>query len=114
MAALVFFVLHFNVPSPTAISTLSLHNALPICQTGVAGHLKIGDRASVGAQSGVMHDIPAGEKWLWSPAVPDRYAKRQILAIDRKSTRLNSSHRCISYAVFCLKKKKHRCTSTRE
>src|SRR5437764_4860202 len=28
--------------------------------------------------------------------------------IDRKSTRLNSSHRCISYAVFCLKKKKHR------
>src|SRR5437879_7143585 len=27
--------------------------------------------------------------------------------IDRKSTRLNSSHRCISYAVFCLKKKKH-------
>src|SRR5437762_8794267 len=27
---------------------------------------------------------------------------------DRKSTRLNSSHRCISYAVFCLKKKKHR------
>src|SRR5437879_7581459 len=26
---------------------------------------------------------------------------------DRKSTRLNSSHRCISYAVFCLKKKKH-------
>src|SRR5437762_11049545 len=28
------------------------------------------------------------------------------IAIDRKSTRLNSSHRCISYAVFCLKKKK--------
>src|SRR5437762_9533360 len=28
-------------------------------------------------------------------------------AADRKSTRLNSSHRCISYAVFCLKKKKH-------
>src|SRR5437879_10301812 len=29
------------------------------------------------------------------------------IAEDRKSTRLNSSHRCISYAVFCLKKKKH-------
>src|SRR5437762_11189603 len=28
--------------------------------------------------------------------------------VDRKSTRLNSSHRCISYAVFCLKKKKHK------
>src|SRR5437764_11397897 len=30
----------------------------------------------------------------------------KLLQIDRKSTRLNSSHRCISYAVFCLKKKK--------
>src|SRR5437879_10759321 len=30
----------------------------------------------------------------------------QVVEIDRKSTRLNSSHRCISYAVFCLKKKK--------
>src|ERR1017187_5243471 len=29
--------------------------------------------------------------------------------IDRKSTRLNSSHRCISYAVFCLKKKRRKC-----
>src|SRR5437762_7480233 len=35
-----------------------------------------------------------GHKWLWNPS------------LDRKSTRLNSSHRCISYAVFCLKKKK--------
>ena len=33
-------------------------------------------------------------------------AEKMILAGDRKSTRLNSSHRCISYAVFCLKKKK--------
>src|SRR5437763_12093608 len=32
--------------------------------------------------------------------------RRQAHAVDRKSTRLNSSHRCISYAVFCLKKKK--------
>src|SRR5437763_11321277 len=30
-----------------------------------------------------------------------------LIQSDRKSTRLNSSHRCISYAVFCLKKKKH-------
>src|SRR5436189_725509 len=33
-------------------------------------------------------------------------AGRARPALDRKSTRLNSSHRCISYAVFCLKKKK--------
>src|SRR5437764_12919389 len=36
----------------------------------------------------------------WSPLSPDHEGS------DRKSTRLNSSHRCISYAVFCLKKKK--------
>src|SRR5436189_2828770 len=35
----------------------------------------------------------------------DRQAVRSGLLSDRKSTRLNSSHRCISYAVFCLKKK---------
>src|SRR5437762_9835637 len=43
--------------------------------------------------------------------VPDGTAKvfgvkARFLTVDRKSTRLNSSHRCISYAVFCLKKKK--------
>src|SRR5437764_7618955 len=37
-------------------------------------------------------------------ASPRRHVVRRVL--DRKSTRLNSSHRCISYAVFCLKKKK--------
>jgi UDP-3-O-[3-hydroxymyristoyl] glucosamine N-acyltransferase len=49
-------------------------------QVGVAGHLKIGNRVSVGAQSGVMHNIPDGEKWLWTPALPDRQAKRLIVA----------------------------------
>src|SRR3712207_7263925 len=38
---------------------------------------------------------------------------RRRSAIDRKSTRLNSSHANISYAVFCLKKKKQRATSSR-
>jgi UDP-3-O-[3-hydroxymyristoyl] glucosamine N-acyltransferase len=52
-------------------------------QTGLAGHLKIGHRASVGAQSGVMHDIPDGQKWLWTPAQPDRQAKRQMIAMQQ-------------------------------
>src|SRR5436189_2863462 len=49
-----------------------------------------------------------------SSASGDRIRRRAALldrldrALDRKSTRLNSSHRCISYAVFCLKKKKQR------
>jgi UDP-3-O-[3-hydroxymyristoyl] glucosamine N-acyltransferase len=52
-------------------------------QAGVAGHLKIGNRVSVGAQSGVMTNIPDGEKWLYSPAQPDRQAKRVIIAMQQ-------------------------------
>ncbi len=52
-------------------------------QVGLAGHLKIGNRVSIGAQSGVMHNIPDGEKWLWTPAQPDRQAKRQMLALQQ-------------------------------
>ena len=52
-------------------------------QAGLAGHLKIGNRVSVAAQSGVMHNIPDGEKWLWTPAQPDRQAKRQMIALHQ-------------------------------
>jgi UDP-3-O-[3-hydroxymyristoyl] glucosamine N-acyltransferase len=52
-------------------------------QVGLAGHLKIGDKVIVAAQSGVMRDIPDGGKWLGAPAVPDRQAKRQMIAIQQ-------------------------------
>jgi UDP-3-O-[3-hydroxymyristoyl] glucosamine N-acyltransferase len=52
-------------------------------QVGLAGHLKIGNRVSVAAQAGVMHNIPEGEKWLGSPAQPDRQAKRQLIALQQ-------------------------------
>ncbi|HWQ92952.1 MAG TPA: UDP-3-O-(3-hydroxymyristoyl)glucosamine N-acyltransferase [Clostridia bacterium] len=52
-------------------------------QVGLAGHLKLGNRVSVAAQSGVMNHIPDGEKWLGSPAQPDRQTKRQMIAIQR-------------------------------
>src|SRR5437879_10304230 len=62
-------------------------------------------------QSNVTTQIRAMEQELGTPLF-DRLAKRVeeggtqfLLHGDRKSTRLNSSHRCISYAVFCLKKK---------
>src|SRR5437762_5849017 len=56
-------------------------------------------------------DIPEDERhlirWLGEGCHGEmHYMKRHGLMRDRKSTRLNSSHRCISYAVFCLKKKK--------
>ena len=52
-------------------------------QVGLAGHLKIGNHVSIGAQSGVMTNIPDGEKWLWTPAQPDRLAKRQMIALQQ-------------------------------
>jgi UDP-3-O-[3-hydroxymyristoyl] glucosamine N-acyltransferase len=52
-------------------------------QVGLAGHLKIGNRVTVAAQSGVMHDIPEGQKWIWTPAQPDRQAKRQMIAMQQ-------------------------------
>lgn len=52
-------------------------------QVGIAGHLKLGNRVSVGAQSGVMNHIPDGEKWLGSPAVGEKQAKRQYITIQR-------------------------------
>lgn len=40
--------------------------------SGIAGHLKIGNGASLGGKSGLMHDVPAGEKWIGAPAMPVR------------------------------------------
>src|SRR2546430_10510525 len=76
-------IFFFNDTATTEIYTLSLHDALPICQVG-------------GGQVGrvVLQDVRVADR--------DR-----ALLEDRKSTRLNSSHSQISYAVFCLKKKKH-------
>ncbi len=49
-------------------------------QSGIADHLKIGNQVTIGAKSGVMRDIPDGGKVLGIPAVPDKQAKRQIIA----------------------------------
>jgi UDP-3-O-[3-hydroxymyristoyl] glucosamine N-acyltransferase len=51
-------------------------------QVGIAGHLKIGNKVSVAAQSGVMHSIKDGDKWLGTPAQPDRQTKRQMIAMQ--------------------------------
>src|SRR6266446_7839797 len=70
-----FLFFFFNDTATTEIYTLSLHDALPILRSAA----------------------PCPRRWL---------AKRRRCPVqDRKSTRLNSSHLVISYAVFCLKKK---------
>src|SRR2546427_5866466 len=83
------FFFFFNDTATTEIYTLSLHDALPIsaccsprCPSSTASSAR---RA------------PASRPWNSCFPTP----------IDRKSTRLNSSHSQISYAVFCLKKKKN-------
>lgn len=76
---------HCLVVSQTGIAGSSkLGNYVVLAgQVGIAGHLKIGNHVSVAAQSGVMRNIPDGEKWLWSPAQPDRQAKRQMIALQQ-------------------------------
>src|SRR5690606_41830487 len=96
--------------SPRALYTLSLHDALPICQPddGGLGDV-VGEIARV-ARPAAARD-PVGEVDDAATAetahVRDGGAGAQPgrAQVDRKSTRLNSSHVKISYAVFCLKKK---------
>src|SRR3712207_7372693 len=91
-------VFFFNDTATTEIYTLSLHDALPICMPW--GHPM----------------TPCGDIRILPPCLflatlkghPDARAPEGSTeaSLDRKSTRLNSSHANISYAVFCLKKKK--------
>src|SRR5947208_8919807 len=84
-----FFV---NDTATTEIYTLSLHDALPICC--------LADRLRRCRDDG--HEVPHRHR------LPFRHRdlpQHAVGAGDRKSTRLNSSHQIISYAVFCLKKK---------
>src|SRR5699024_11677202 len=75
----------FNAPAPPYLYTLSLHDALPICTLDAFYEAHM-DLISIHPVFNLYND-----EWI---------------EIDRKSTRLNSSHVSISYAVFCLKKKK--------
>src|SRR4051794_41350991 len=85
----------FNDPATTEIYPLSLHDALPIYRPGFALRVIEPVEAGIGVR---LQD--AGEPGQMPLGV------RAAAIGDRKSTRLNSSHPSISYAVFCLKKKK--------
>src|SRR2546426_10623589 len=86
------FFFFFNDTAPTEIYTLSLHDALPISWPRL-------DASAVSVKD-------ARRAAPWSAAASDRRRGSTVRSADRKSTRLNSSHLVISYAVFCLKKKK--------
>src|SRR3712207_8942183 len=89
--------LFFNDTATTEIYTLSLHDARPI---SARGRRRRGGELQVRPQGRRRRRGAAGR---WCPARLQRGGRRA--RGDRKSTRLNSSHAHISYAVFCLKKK---------
>src|SRR2546430_16661343 len=91
----IYFFFFFNDTATTEIYTLSLHDALPI---SAAADLHAAVVPRPHAAHGAAGGRAAGGR---PPAAPWAACGR-----DRKSTRLNSSHSQISYAVFCLKKKK--------
>src|SRR5256884_5803996 len=109
MKTTVCFFFFFNDTATTEIYTLSLHDALPISRAPRSGCRRCcfhrqalrERREPHGEQSrnpsSRRHGLHLGKRP--SPVLPARES------LDRKSTRLNSSHGYISYAVFCLKKK---------
>src|SRR3712207_7549572 len=103
-----YMFLFFNDTATTEIYTLSLHDALPIYAPSRTRRRAGGPRLR-----------PEPDR----RAAPDRRStrrraggtrQRRPAQLDRKSTRLNSSHANISYAVFCLKKKKKKKLSRNE
>src|SRR3712207_7538409 len=90
----------FNDTATTEIYTLSLHDALPIYHFTTS-------HSAPGASARPPRGAPARHR-----LAPSRgsLAGLPLRLRDRKSTRLNSSHANISYAVFCLKKKKTKTT----
>src|SRR2546426_4223067 len=94
-----FFFFFFNDTATTEIYTLSLHDALPISHAQSESP-RSGEPGGRGAGAGEPDQSPRqGSDHRW-------------IRRDRKSTRLNSSHLVISYAVFCLKKKKKKNIAT--
>src|SRR2546426_7177250 len=99
---MIFCFFFFNDTATTEIYTLSLHDALPICQAAFGGRVQDVNRAAETRRSRCSAVAPL------DPAPCGMRARRGAAQFqDRKSTRLNSSHLVISYAVFCLKKKKN-------
>src|SRR3712207_9002031 len=92
MSVLESSVFFFNDTATTEIYTLSLHDALPISDADDRAVIAENDRAGA-RRPLIQRKDEAGH-------ISGGYG------VDRKSTRLNSSHANISYAVFCLKKKK--------
>src|SRR5256885_13121625 len=100
LTSFIFLFFFFNDTATTEIYTLSLHDALPISK-GFPAIPRPGPTTSPSRLKRAKRRLAQRE------ACALRTCSRTRSPTDRKSTRLNSSHLVISYAVFCLKKKKH-------
>src|SRR5260221_5376404 len=105
----VFFFFFFNDTATTEIYTLSLHDALPISkQVSAAAMIRrtwgCHPSNAASARAMVARSVQSSRFHISCSVQPTKFSRRPLR--DRKSTRLNSSHTVISYAVFCLKKKK--------
>src|SRR3712207_7658715 len=96
----------FNDTATTEIYTLSLHDALPISRRKRV-HQRRPSRG-LGDRPVLVVDLDLGHPPLRGEGLQLVAPQPWLDQVDRKSTRLNSSHANISYAVFCLKKKKTR------
>src|SRR5690554_7187241 len=102
------FSFFFNDPATTEIYTLSLHDALPIFRKKIKELSDLFDNDQFKSAS-EFNIIPCSSIFItdeWNPNISSAILGAEE-RLDRKSTRLNSSHVRISYAVFCLKKKNY-------
>src|SRR3712207_7000629 len=106
------FFFFFNNTAPPEIYTLSLHDALPIFLKIALAQLNpiVGDVAGNEQKAREARAEAArlgADIVMFAEHFLAGYPAEDLVLKDRKSTRLNSSHANISYAVFCLKKKKN-------
>src|SRR5699024_12869160 len=105
-------IIIYNESPSTNIYTLSLHDALPIYfnSTNFANPKVPIPGKEQGKSRTYLHELSKLNRYIefspeYKPKKLQQENKKQLSILDRKSTRLNSSHVSISYAVFCLKKK---------
>src|SRR5690625_6470408 len=99
-------------PAPTPIYPLSLHDALPI-SLGIANNER-GENMAANSTAVPPSPNATGRPKNRTRNMTMKYKKVINSRLDRKSTRLNSSHVAISYAVFCLKKKNKQVVNQKE
>src|SRR5437762_9685238 len=92
-----FFLLIRPPPLSTLFPYTTLFRSIVLYVNGIALCVLELKRSTVSVSEGIRQNLDNQKKI---------FIQHFFTTIDRKSTRLNSSHRCISYAVFCLKKKK--------